>query len=137
YQEAIMWASALTLAHAVFLVCYLVEPKNKWLGLSCAAAFFAFNAKVSSGAGALVSLLLVDAALLLPFDRFREYWGVPKLGSPRKAVLVITLTLVASAGSWAGLNYWKYGLVFTSQPLHLTPHPDPVRLQRIKGDPFS
>ena len=137
YQEAIMWASALTLAQAVFLVSYLRDGKMKWLALSCIAAFLAFNAKISSGAGALFALLLLDAALLIPSAAFREYWGVPQLASRRRAVILLTVTLLLSAGSWAGLNYWKYGLVFTSQPLQLTPNPDPARLKRIKGDPFS
>jgi hypothetical protein len=137
YQESIMWASALALAHAVFLVSYLIDSKMKWLVLACATAFLAFNAKISSGAGPLVSLSILDATLLLPYARFREYWAVPKLASPRPAILLITATLVLSAASWAGLNYWKYGMVFTSQPLLLTPHPDPERLKRIKGDPAS
>lgn len=137
YQESIIWASALAFTHAVFLLCYLIERRWKWLVLCCAAAFLSFNAKISSGAGPLAALLLLDTALLVPSARWREFWGVARQGAARREIVAITLTLVLSAASWAGLNYWKYGLVFTSQPLHLTPHPDPERLRRIKGDPFS
>jgi hypothetical protein len=137
YQESLMWAAALTLAHAVFLVCYLMEPAERWLWLACAAAFFAFLAKVSSGAGALFSLLLLDLALLVPAKKFREFWGLPEGARGRRPILVVTMTLVASAALWAGLNYWKYGIVFTSQPLHLTIASDPDRLRRTKGNPAS
>jgi hypothetical protein len=137
YQESIMWASALALAHAVFLVQYLLEPRFKWLVVSCVLAFLAFNAKISSGAGPLVALSFVDLALILPLVGFKRFWAIPEGPLQRRAILLVTATLLVSAGSWAGLNYWKFGMVFTSQPLLLTPHPDPVRLQRIKGDPFS
>ncbi|HXK06380.1 MAG TPA: hypothetical protein VMS37_28550 [Verrucomicrobiae bacterium] len=137
YQESIMWASALTLAHAVFLVSYLIQPKIKWLVLSCVLAFLAFNAKISSGAGPLVALSILDAALLIPYGRIREYWGALHVPAPRRKVSLITATLAISVASWGGLNYWKFGVVFTSQPLLLTPHPDPERLRRIKGSPFS
>lgn len=136
YQETIVWASALALVHAVFLLRYLIDTQWKWLALSCAAAFLSFNAKISSGSGPLAALLLLDLALLIPSERWRHFWGVASQGA-RREVVAITLTLLLSAASWAGLNYWKFGMVFTSQPLHLTPNPDPVRLRRIKGDPFS
>ncbi|MCX6633244.1 MAG: hypothetical protein NTW28_37080 [Candidatus Solibacter sp.] len=137
YQEAIMWGSSLALAHAVCLFCFLLDPKGKWLALACAAAFLSFFARVSSGAGTLLALLIVDLALLIPAGRFREYWGVPTLVSKRRVVAVLTATLVVSSVLWAGLNYWKYGIWFTSQPLHLTINSDPGRLLRTKGDAAS
>jgi len=70
YQESIIWGSALALAQAVLLACYLLSPKAKWLALSCAAALAAFLARVSSGAGPLVSLAVLYALLLLPGARW-------------------------------------------------------------------
>ena len=137
YQEAVMWGSALTLAQAVFLVCYLLDPKSKWLALACVAAVLAFLARISSGAGAVFSLLLVDVALLMPSGRLREFLGVPALPSPWRAITACTATLLVSGSLWAGLNYWKFGMVFTSQPLSMTIASDPHRLQRTKGDAFS
>lgn len=137
YQEAIVWASALTLAQAVFLVCYLLDPKSKWLVFTCAVAVLAFLARISSGAGAVFSLLLLDIALLMPGSRFRESLGVPAIPSPRRAIAALTATLALSGSLWAGLNYWKYGMVFTSQPLAMTIASDPQRVQRTKGDALS
>ena len=137
YQEAILWGSALALAHAVCLLCFLLEPKGKWLALACASAFLSFFARVSSGAGAMLALLIVDVALLLPAARFRQFWGVEELVSKRRAVTVLTATLVVSGVLWAGLNYWKFGIWFTSQPLNITIDSDPQRMQRTKGDAYS
>ena len=137
YQEAIMWGSALTLAQAVFLLCYLLDPKGKWLALTCVAAVLAFLARVTSGAGAVFSLLLLDVALLIPSSRFREFFGVPALPSRRRAIAALTSTLLLSGFLWAGLNYWKYGMVFTSQPLNMAVRYDPQRLQRNKGGQLS
>jgi hypothetical protein len=136
YQEAIMWGSALALAHAVCLLCFLLDPSGKWLALACAAAFLSFFARVSSGAGAMLALLIVDLALLLP-GRFRGYWGVPAIPSRRRVAAALTATLVVSSILWAGLNYWKFGIWFTSQPLNITIDSDPQRMQRTKGDAFS
>jgi hypothetical protein len=137
YQEAIMWGSALAFAHAVCLLCFLLDPKGKWLALACAAAFLSFFARVSSGAGTLLALLIVDLALLLPSGRFREFWGVPAVATKRRVVAVLTATLVVSSVLWAGLNYWKFGIWFTSQPLNITIDSDPWRMQRTKGDAAS
>ena len=82
YQEAIIWGAALTLAQAVFLFCYLTEPRTRWLALACTAAFLAFFARVSSGAGALLSLAIVDLAILLPFVPLREFWGSRQTPAP-------------------------------------------------------
>jgi len=97
YQESIVWASALAFAQTVCLICYLMTPGGKWLALSCTAAFLAFFARVSSGAGPVFSLLLVDLALLAPAGRYRSYWGVPELPSPRAARFALTATIVAIA----------------------------------------
>jgi hypothetical protein len=137
YQEALMWGTALAFAQAVFLVCYLVEPKTKWLALACVAAVLAFLARISSGAGAVFSLALLDAALLLPFGRVRQLLGVPALPAARRATRFLTATVLLCGGLWAGLNYWKYGMVLTSQPLSMAIANDPQRLQRTKGDPLS
>ena len=137
YQEAIMWGSALTLAQAVFLLCYLLDPKSRWLALTCVAAVLAFLARVTSGAGAVFSLLLLDIALLIPSSRFREFFGVPAIPSRRRAITALTTTLLLCGCLWAGLNYWKYGLVFASQPLNMTIRQDPQRLQRNKGGQLS
>jgi hypothetical protein len=137
YQEAIMWGSALALAHAVCLVCFLLEPRGKWLALACAAAFLSFFARVSSGAGTLLALAIVDLALVIPSGRFRKSWGVPEPASKRRVVAALTATLVVSGVLWAGLNYWKFGIWFTSQPLGITIDSDPQRMQRTKGDAAS
>jgi hypothetical protein len=133
YQEAIIWGAALTLAQAVFLFCYLTEPRSRWLALACATAFLAFFARVSSGAGALLSLAIVDLVILLPFVRLREYWGVAKAAG-RPAAIAMSATLLASAVCWAGLNYAKFGVLFVSQPMQMNVQYGQERLARIKGD---
>jgi hypothetical protein len=136
HEEAIIWGAALTLAHAVFLFCYLMEPRPRWLTLACAAAFLAFFARVSSGAGALLSLAIVDLAILLPFARWREYWGVSRvIGRP--AAVAMSATLVAAAVLWAGLNYAKFGMFFASTPVQMHVQYDSGRLARLKGSLFS
>lgn len=133
YQEAIIWGAALTLAQTVFLFCYLTEPRTKWLTLACATAFLAFFARVSSGAGALLSLAIVDLVILLPFVRLREYWGAAK-ASGRPAAIAMSATLLASAVCWVGLNYAKFGVFLVSQPMQMNVQYGPERLARIKGD---
>lgn len=135
YQESIIWGSALAFAQAVLLACYLLNPKAKWLALSCAAALLAFFARVSSGAGPLFSLLLVDLALLIPAVRFRSFWTGAAL--PRRAAVTISLTLVAAAALWLGLNHWKYGVWFTSQPIAMNQQFSQERLRRVKGEIVS
>ena len=135
YQESIIWGSALAFAAAVFLACYLMRPKAKWLAFGCAAALLAFLARVSSGAGQLFSLFLLEAAWLLPAVRFRSFFAGSAV--PRRAAVAVGATLVASAALWAGLNYWKFGTVFTSQPIALNLQFDQQRLQRVKGNIVS
>jgi hypothetical protein len=139
YQESIIWASALAFAQTVCLICYLMNPGGKWLALSCTAAFLAFFARVSSGAGPVFSVLLVDVALLAPPGRYRSYWGVPELPSPRAARFALTATIVVIASLWGALNYWKFGEVFASQPVALSQNyvPGDERALRIKGTWFS
>jgi hypothetical protein len=136
YQEAILWGSALALAHAVFLLSWILDPQPKWLALAVAAAFFSFFARISSGAGTLLALLIVDLALLLP-GRFREFWGVPSPAYKSRAAIALSVTLAITSVLWAGLNYWKFGIWFTSQPLNITIDSDPQRMKRTKGDAAS
>lgn len=135
YQESIVWGSALAFTEAVCLACYLMSPKPRWLAMGCAAAFLAFFARVSSGAGPLVSLSLVGVAWLVPSVRFRAFFAVPALS--RRAAVALGAALLASAALWAGLNYWKFGQVFTSQPIALNKQFDQKRVQRVKGNIVS
>jgi len=135
YQESIIWGSAWAFAQAVLLACYLMHPKAKWLALACAAALFAFQARVSSGAGPLFALFLMEAASLVPAAGFRTFFAGSFL--PRRAAVAVGATLVASTALWAGLNYWKFGMVFTSQPVVLNVQYNQQRLQRVKGSLFS
>ena len=135
YQESIVWGSALAFAQAVLLACYLLNPKAKWLALSCAAALLAFFARVSSGAGPLFSLLLVDLVLLVLSVRFRSFWSEAPL--PRRAAVTLSATLVAAAALWVGLNHWKYGVWFTSQPIAMNRQFSQERLRRVKGEIVS
>jgi hypothetical protein len=135
YQESIIWASALAFAQAVLLARYLLSPKSKWLALSCIAALLAFLARVSTGAGPLVSLALLGAMAILPSVRFREFFTGSAIA--RRAALPVGATLVAAAMLWAGLNYWKFGTVFTSLPIAMHVQYNHDRVQRIKGDLFS
>ncbi len=114
YQEAIGWARALSLASAVCVISYLMRPSRKWLVLSCATAFFAFFARVSSGVGPVFVLFLLDMALLIPAPRLRRFWAVSDLPSPREAIVAFSVTIASTVVLWGGLNYWKYGMVFVS-----------------------
>jgi hypothetical protein len=116
YQEALAWASALSVASAVCLVSYLMQPSRKWLVLSCSTAFFAFFARASSGAGPVFALFVLDLLLLLPAPRLRSFFAVAGLPSPREAIVAFSITLAATAALWGGLNYWKFGNVLTSVP---------------------
>ena len=136
YQEAIAWGAALTLAQAVFLFFYLIEPRSRWLALTCAAAFLAFFARATSGAGALAALAIADLAILLPSVRLREYWGVVKVAR-RPAAIAMSATLLASAVCWAGLNYAKWGVFFASTPIQFHVQYDAARLARNKGELVS
>ena len=84
YQEAIAWASALSLASAVCVISYLMRPSRKWLALSCATAFFAFFARVSSGAGPIFVLFLLDMVLVDSGARADSAFSVSPI-SPRRA----------------------------------------------------
>jgi hypothetical protein len=135
FQESILWASALAFAHFVFLACYLIGPKAKWLALACATAVLAFLARVSSGAGPLAALLVLDAVLLFPASRFGAYFAGRAM--PRRAAAAVSTTLIACAALWAGLNYWKFGTAFVSQPIAWNLQFTPERVQRVKGELFS
>jgi hypothetical protein len=132
YQEAIVWGAALAFAQAVFLARYLFDPKTKWLALSCAAAFLAFFARVSSGAGSLLSLAIVDLAVLLPSARFRSFFSDCAL--PRRAAAVLSATLIVSAALWAGLNQWKFGAPFTTLPVASNRQFNQQRTERVRGE---
>jgi hypothetical protein len=135
YQESIIWGSALAFAQAVFLACYLNRPKAKWMALACAAALLAFLARVSSGAGPLFSLFLLEAAWLVPSVRRRAFFAEKVL--PGRAAVAVGATLLAAVVLWAGLNYWKFGTVLTSQPIAMNKQYNQERVQRVKGDLFS
>jgi hypothetical protein len=137
YQESIAWGSALAFAHAVLLLSWLMTPARKWLVLSCLTAFFAFFARVSSGAGPIFALFVLDLSLLAPSTRFARFWGAPSLPSRRAATMAFSTTIAATAVLWGVLNYAKFGTVFTSQPMALNAQYDAARLQRIKGSLFS
>jgi hypothetical protein len=138
YQEAAIWGSALALAQAVFLVRYLAERKAAWLALTCATAFLALFARVSSGAGALVSLGIVGAAALAPFRRLKEFWGVALLPSVRRVALAVGGSILLTGALQLGLNYWKWGNIFIARPLRLNEQfrSNPERLARINGNGF-
>ncbi len=119
YQEAIAWASALSLASAVCVISYLMRPSPKWLALSCATAFFAFFARVSSGVGPVFVLFLLDMVLLIPVPRLKSFFAVSDLPSPRQAVIAFSVTIASAVVLWGGLNYWKYGMVFASVPVKM------------------
>ena len=134
YQESIAWAAAFAFGHAVSLGWYLTNRSGKWLALSCGAAFLAFHARVSSGAGPLFALTLLGLPLLLPFPRFRRYLGMEGVPSPQRAVAAITVTVLAAGVLWACLNYWKFGVWLTSQPIAMNREYTPERLAATKGE---
>ncbi len=96
YQEAIAWASALSLASAVCVISYLMRPSPKWLALSCATAFFAFFARVSSGVGPVFVLFLLDMVLLIPVPRLKRFFAVSDLPSPRQAIIAFSVTIASA-----------------------------------------
>lgn len=134
YYESIVWGAALSFAAAVCLARYLSGGEERWLAMTCAAAVLAFFARVSSGVGPVFGLLLVDAALLLPERRFENWRPALTADGRRRAIVWLTGSIAATAILWAGLNYWKFGLVFTSQPIAMNVQYTPERLARVKGD---
>jgi hypothetical protein len=133
YEESIEWGAALALASAVCLLRFFVAGGGRWLPAACAFGFLAFFARVSSGAGPIFALALLDLALLMPTDRLRAWLGIAELRASRRAVALLTATVVVTAVLWGALNYVKFGRVFTSQPLELTRGGTPERMARIKG----
>jgi hypothetical protein len=134
YQESIQWGTTLAVVSAVCLLRYLIAREPRWLAAACATAFLSFFARVSSGAGPIFALAVLDAALLLPSSKLREWCGVAELPHPRRAIAWLSATILLTAALWAGLNYWKFGVVFTSQPLALNQGYDAARLRNIKGE---
>jgi hypothetical protein len=112
YQEALIWGSALAFAETVCLACYLLQGEFKWLAWSCATAFLAFFARVSSGVGAVFSLALVGLLLWLPAGGIRNYFGAAAALSVRRARVMVAVTVAGIIAVWGALNYWKFGDVF-------------------------
>lgn len=133
YEESIEWGAALALAAAVCLFRFLVAGGGRWLPAACAFGFLAFFARVSSGAGPIFALALLDLALLAPGDRLREWLGIGGFGERRRAIALLSATVILTAFLWGALNYVKFGRVFVSQPLELTKGGTPERMARIKG----
>jgi hypothetical protein len=133
YYESILWGGTLSFAAAVALVRYLTGRDQRRLVLTCVLAFLAFFARVSSGAGPVFALLLLDLALLLPAGI--PVWR-PELDSHarRRAITALSITVLATALCWGALNYWKFGMVFTSQPLSMNLQYTPDRLADVQGE---
>jgi hypothetical protein len=117
YQEA--------LASGVLLIRYLDGGREKWLAWSCAAAFFAWFARVPMGGGAVASLTVVAAALVFP--KLRPFWGVPAVVSIRRATALLAATIVATGDP----------LVTIPFQYHVQYRNDPARLARTGGQLFS
>ena len=50
-------------------------------------------------------------------SRLRSFFALAGLPSPRQTLVAFSVTLAAAAVLWGGLNYWKFGRVFTSIPM--------------------
>jgi hypothetical protein len=134
YQESIAWGAAFSLAHFAGLGWYLTTRSTKWLAFCCITAFLAFHSRVSSGAGPLFALTLFALVLLLPFPPLRRYLAMEGVPSPRRAVAAITATVLAAGVLWTCLNYWKFGVWLTSQPIAMNREYTPERLAATKGE---
>ena len=133
YYESIMWGGALSFAAAVALVRYLTGRDLRRLVLACLLTFLAFFARVSSGAGPVFALFLLVLALILPARI--PVWR-PELDSlaRRRAIAALSITILGTALCWGALNYWKFGMVFTSQPLSMNLQYTPERLAGVRGE---
>jgi hypothetical protein len=134
YQESIQWAATLAIVSAVCLLRYLIEHRTRWLAAACVTAFLAFFARVSSGVGPVFALAVLDGALLLPYTRVRTWFGLPEIPGPRRAIALLSATVLLTAALWAGLNYWKFGVALTSQPIALNQAYDATRVRNTKGE---
>jgi len=134
YQESIEWASSLSLASAVCLLSYLMTRRVSWLTATCATALLSFFARVSSGAGPIFGLLVLDLALLLPYGRVKSWLGTEGFTRRGRAIAMLSATIAMTVVLWSGLNYAKFGSFFASQPVQLNPQFDEQRLRNIKGD---
>jgi hypothetical protein len=119
YEEAIAWGSVLTLTSTVCMISYLMRPSRVWLVLGCSTAFFAFFARVSSGAGAISALAVMDVALLMPMPWLKRFLRIDGLPNPREAILAFSVTVALTVALWCGLNYWKFGNPFVSLPVKM------------------
>jgi hypothetical protein len=134
YYESIAWGGALSFAAAVALVRYLAGRGPRWLALACLTAFLAFFARVSSGAGPIFALFVLDLALLVPPGRFPVWRPELEPRARRQAIATLSATILLTAVLWGALNYWKFGMVFTSQPIAMNLQYTPQRLANVKGE---
>jgi hypothetical protein len=134
YQESIMWGATLSLVSLVALSSWLIHREWRMLLVGCIAASLAFFSRVSSGAGPMFALLVLDAVLLLPFPRLREFWSAEGSRSWRKATATLSVTLIATTVLWMAINHGKFGVWFASQPVQLNLEYTPERLANIKGE---
>jgi hypothetical protein len=134
YQESIEWATSLSLASAVCLLSYVMTRRLPWLTATCVTAFLSFFSRVSSGAGPIFGLLLLDLAMLLPYARLKEWLGAEALDRAPRAIAMLSATIALTVALWSGLNYWKFGSFFASQPVRLNALFDAQRLRNIKGE---
>jgi hypothetical protein len=150
YHEAAIWAGAMALLSYSCLVLYLFRPTTPRVVLLCLFAYLAFFARISGGVGPALSCALLAVALAIQWlgPRLslaqRLAWVPEKLGvgkdlrAGRHCGLLAGFLLLLTL-SHAGINYWKFGLLWNAHPVEmkLLYMPDPARMANVKAGLFS
>lgn len=121
YHEAILWGSTLSLVSVYYLLRYQTEGDLFLLILSGLTAFFAFSARPTGGAGAVLAIALValflvcktalPSAFSQPLGPTTRLAGVPsavKKHRPTIHALVAGSFVVITLASYLGINYLKF-----------------------------
>ena len=126
YHEATAWGTALTLAGLAVLARWLHEPTPLGAAAICVLCSAALHARMVVGFGLLVAVGIVVA---LQWLRGVGRFQVGGARAPFMQTATLVLGLVVACGSYAALNYAKFGML-ASLPLAKHLQSSPERLAR-------
>ena len=148
YQEALVWAAALSLLACYAFLRYVEDPRGqRWVWASAGAAALSFFARNNSGAAPLLLWLIAGPLLwagsLSPAPRalaarLCAALGLPSARPLRETFLPLFLTGALVIGAYLLQNEGKFGSPWQPMPLKLHEQyaADPSRLARMQDRLF-